>query len=110
MNEIILAITALELDRSGSKASIRELKKILEKYEFDKEFIENINEDTVKGFASAINICKQVVKDKSTDLISLSDISFRCAHHGDCMGDEAKCKTCPDYVCDYAELQSMKRG
>lgn len=40
-------------------------------------------------------------------IIDADKISFRCAHNGDCMADEDKCKKCSDYVCDFEEIQSQ---
>lgn len=49
---------------SQPKRAKRELQEILRKYKFDDDFIESINEDTLKGFDAAINIVKDIVSDK----------------------------------------------
>lgn len=64
-NDFIFKIINLEINPfSTPKRAKRELKEILKKYEYDDEFIENINDDTAKGFAVAVSIIKQMASDE----------------------------------------------
>ena len=64
-NNFVFKIINLEINPfSTPKRAKRELKEILKKNEYDDDFIENINDDTVKGFAIAISIVKRMASEE----------------------------------------------
>lgn len=63
---ILLELCNYDVDNATPKASMRQLKGLLKDQEFDDSFIENINEDTLKGFSAAITIAKRIAKKHNT--------------------------------------------
>ena len=53
---------------SKKKGSIRKIKELLQKYGYDKDFIETIGEDFCQGFDAAKNIIIEICKEKLQDL------------------------------------------
>lgn len=64
--DIILELCNYDVDSATPKASIRQLKGLLKDQDFDDSFIDNINEDTLKGFSAAITIAKRIAKKHNT--------------------------------------------
>lgn len=66
LRDVMWKIIDLEIPSplSQPKASKRKLQEILKEYEFDDDFIENINVDMLKGWDSAIRIVKGLVSDE----------------------------------------------
>lgn len=64
--DIVLELCNYDVDSATPKASIRQLKRLLKDQEFDDSFINNINEDTLKGFSAAMSIAKGIVKKHNT--------------------------------------------
>lgn len=65
MENALFKIVDLEINPTGKpKLSKKKLRKILEEYEFDDDFIENVNDDIMIGFDAAITICKKIVSDE----------------------------------------------
>lgn len=63
---ILLELCNYDVDSATPKSSMRQLKGLLKDQEFDDSFIENINEDTLKGFSAAITIAKRIAKKHNT--------------------------------------------
>lgn len=66
LRDVMWKIINLEIPSplSQPKSSKRKLQEILKKYEFDDDFIENINVDTLEGWDAAITIVKRLVSDE----------------------------------------------
>lgn len=66
LKDVMWKIIGLEIPSplSQPKASKRKLQEILKEYEFDDDFIENINVDMLKGWDAAVRIVKGLVSDE----------------------------------------------
>jgi hypothetical protein len=64
-NNFIFKIVDLEINPfSTPKAAKRALKEILREYEYDDDFIDNINDDIAIGYAVAIDIIKRTASEE----------------------------------------------
>lgn len=64
-NGFMFKIVSVEINPfSTPKAAKRQLKEILEKYEYDDDFIEGINDDMAIGYAVAVDIIKRMASDE----------------------------------------------
>ena len=63
LHKIMLDVVAIEISSPTAKPKLakKELQKILKDYDFDDDFIEDINEDTLKGFDAAISVFKYII-------------------------------------------------
>lgn len=66
LKDVMWDVLDLEIPSYVSKPKIakRKLQEILKKYEFDDDFIEDINIDTLRGWDAAITIVKDIISDK----------------------------------------------
>ena len=64
-NDFMFKIVSVEINPfSTPKIAKKQLKEILEKYEYDDDFIEGINDDMAIGYAVAVNIIKRMASDE----------------------------------------------
>ena len=64
-NDFMFKIVSVEINPfSTPKIAKKQLKEILEKYEYDDDFIENINDDMAIGYAVAVDIIKRMASDE----------------------------------------------
>lgn len=64
-NDFMFKIVSVEINPfSTPKIAKKQLKEILEKYEYDDDFIEGINDDMAIGYAVAVDIIKRMASDE----------------------------------------------
>lgn len=72
LDDIMCDVLGLELHHQPKRA-MRDLQKILTKYEFDESFIEGITPDTVNGWDAAISTVKEIISDYKQSSTSILD-------------------------------------
>lgn len=69
-SKLLLELLKFDVANSATpKSSIRQLKELLREQDFDDEFVENINTDTLKGFNAAITIAKRIIGENNKELL-----------------------------------------